>query len=212
VYICVSVKRLLKTFERRYEISFEPASTYGMIRLLLFIFVLFSSFQAIGQQQDCLNDTTSIGGQIIERIKSDGFSSVIITIKKTGNKYQGYRICDHHYIQVDSLNQLLTDLQIDALLSCKNGTLKTIGFILYSKRHNDKESVIKKLREILSQEYIVMTNGCSDAIQFSSLGRITYDLLTKTNFFLKPNFKLTKEDKALLDLDLASYELLMKSN
>jgi hypothetical protein len=205
------IKRHPQNIGKRYEISFDRASTYSMTRLLLFIFVLFSSFQSIGQQQDCLNDTTSIGGQIIERIKSDGFASVIITVKKTGNKYQGYRICDHQYIQVDSLNQLLTNLQIDALLSCKNGTLKTVGFILYSKRHNDKENVIKKLREILSQEYIVMTNGCSDAIQFSSLGRITYDLLTKTNFFLKPNFKLTKEDKALLDLDLASYELLMMS-
>jgi hypothetical protein len=208
----LALSDILKTFEGVMKISFDPASTYGMTRLLFFIFVLFSSFNAVGQQQNCLNDTPSLSGQIIGRIKSDGFAGATITIKKTGNKYQGYRICEHHYVQVDSLNGLLTDLQIDTLLSCTNGTLKTVGFILYSKRHNDKESVIKKLREILSQEYIVMTNSCSDAIQFSSLGRITYDLLTKTNFFLKPNFKLTKEDKALLDLDLASYELLMKSN
>jgi hypothetical protein len=183
-----------------------------MTRLFIFLFPLFFSFQAIGQRPDCLADTTSLSGLIIERIKGDGFASVTITNKKTGKKYQGYRICEHHYVQVDSLNQLLTDLQIDTLLSCKNGALKTVGFILYSKRHNDKESVIKKLREILNQEYIVMTNSCSDAIHFSSLGQLNYDLLTKANFFLKPNFKLTKEDKALLDLDLAYYELPMKSN
>ena len=166
-----------------YEILSESASTHGMTRLFLFLFTSFFSFQAIGQQGYCPADTTSTSGQIIERIKGDGFASVTITNKKTGKKYQGYRICEHHYVQVDSLNQLLTDLQIDALLSCNNGTLKTVGFILYSKRHNNKESVIKKLKEILNQEYIVMTSSCSDAIQVSSLGRLNCELLTKANFF-----------------------------
>jgi 5-formaminoimidazole-4-carboxamide-1-beta-D-ribofuranosyl 5'-monophosphate synthetase len=183
-----------------------------MKRLFYFLFSSFFSFQAVGQQGYCLADTTSTSGQIIQRIQSDGFASVTITNKNTGKKYQGYRICEHHYVQVDSLNQLLTNSQIDTLLSCNNGALKTVGFILYSKRHNDKESVIKKLKEILSQEYIVMTSSCSDAIQFSSLGKLNYDLLTKANLFLNPNFKLTKEDKALLELDLAYYELQMKSN
>ena len=182
-----------------------------MTRLFLFLFTSFFSAQAVGQKSYCLADTTSTSGSIIERIKDDGFASVTVTNKKTGKNYQGYRICEHHYVQVDSLNLLLTDLQIDTLLSCTNGALKTVGFILYSKRHNDKESIIKKLKEILNQEYIVMTSSCSDAIQFLSLGQLNYNLLTKANFFLKPNFKLTKQDKALIELDLAYYELPMKS-
>jgi len=137
---------------------------------------------------------------------------VTITNKSTGKKYQGYRICEHNYLQIDSLKQLLSDSQIDTLLTCDNGTLKTVGFILFSNRHNDKESVVKKLKDILNQEYIIMARGCSDAIQMKSLGKLNYDLLTKPNFFFKPNFKLTAKEKSLIELDLANYEQPMKSN
>lgn len=182
-----------------------------MIRFFIFLLISFISFQVVGQQNMCLTDPSSNSGQIIQRIKNDGFASFILTNKKTEKKYQGYRICEHHYIQIDSLNQLLNDAQIDTLLTCDNGTLKTVGFIIYSKRQNKKEQVLKKLKELLSQEYIVMTGSCSDAISMSSLGRFNYDLLTRSNTLFKPNFKLTKKDKVLIDLDLAFYELPMTS-
>ena len=87
-----------------------------------------------------------------------------------------------------------------------------IRFILFANRHNEKQSVVKKLEEILNQEYTAMTSSCSDAIQMTSLGKFNYDLLTKSNFFFKPNFKLTGKDKSLIELDLAYYELPMKSS
>ena len=182
-----------------------------MTRFLIFLIISFFSFQAVGQQNICWADTSSTSGQIIQRIKNDGFASLTMTNKRTGKNYHGYRICEHHYVQIDSLNQLLNEAQIDTLLICDNGTLKTVGFILYSKRHNTKEQVLNKLKELLSQEYIVMTGSCSDAITMSSLGRFNYGLLTQANFLFKPNFKLTKKDKALIDLDLAYYELPMTS-
>jgi len=151
-------------------------------------------------------DTSSTGAEILKRVKMEGYAAATVTVKKTGKKYQGYRICENHYLQIDSLNHILTDLQIDSLLACDNGTLKTVGFILYAKRHNDKESVLGKLQEILKQEYVIMTSSCSDALQFISLGQLYYDLLTKPNLLLKPNFKLTKEDKALIEVELANYE------
>jgi hypothetical protein len=201
-----------KVLKRLYEITLEIISTNGMTRLFIFLFISVFSVQAIGQQYACLADTASISGQILERVKKDGFASFTITNKRTGKKYQGYRICEHHSLQMDSLNQIITDLQIDSLFSCDNGTLKNVAFILFAKRHNNKESVVKKLNEILNQEYIVMTNSCSDAIQMTNLGRLSFGLLTKPNFFIKPNFKLTKKDKALIELELAYYELPMKAN
>jgi hypothetical protein len=183
-----------------------------MTRLLLILSSLFFSTITFGQINSCLADTISPGGQILQRVKAEGIAGLIITNKKTGKKYQGYRICEHHYLQIDSLNQFLSTSQIDSLFDCDNGTLKTIAFILFAKRHNNKDSVIKKLTEILNQEYIVMTSSCSDAIQMTSLGKFNYDLLTKSNFLFKPNFKLTKKDKSLVELDLAYYELQMKSS
>ena len=182
-----------------------------MTRLLLVIISLSFTTISSGQNNFCLSDTLSPGGQILQRLKAEGIASLTITNKKTGKKYQGYRICENHYIQIDSLKQLLSNSQIDTLLNCDNGTLKTVGFILFSNRHNDKESVVKKLKEILNQEYTVMTSSCSDAIQMTSLGKFNYDLLTKPNFFFKPTFKLTGKDKSLIELDLAYYELPMKS-
>jgi hypothetical protein len=183
-----------------------------MTRLLLIFISLSFSTASSGQNNFCLSDSLSPGGQILQRLKAEGIAGLTITNKRTGKKYQGYKICEHHYIQIDSLKQLLSDSQIDSLLTCDNGTLKTVGFILFSNRHNNKESVVKKLKELLNQEYTVMTSSCSDAIQMTSLGKFNYDLLTKPNFFFKPNFKLTGKDKSLIELDLAYYELPMKSN
>lgn len=144
-----------------------------MTRLLLFLITLFFSAVSFGQNNSCLTDTTSTSGQILLRLTSDGVAGVSITNKRTGKKYQGYRICEHHYLQIDSLNRFLTNSQVDSLSNCDNGTLKTVAFILFAKRHNNKDSVIKKLTEILNQEYIVMTSSCSDAIQMTSLGMFT---------------------------------------
>ena len=183
-----------------------------MTRLLLTLMALSFSTVIFGQTNICLADTISYSGQILQRLKAEGIAGLIITNKRTGKKYQGYRICEHHYLQIDSLNEILTDLQVDSLFNCDNGTLKTTAFILFAKRHNNKDSVVKKLKEILNQEYIVMTSSCSDAIQMTSLGKLNYDLLTISNFLFKPNFKLTRKDKTLIELDLAYYELPMKSS
>lgn len=177
-----------------------------MTRGILFLTALFSVSISFGQTSICILDTSSAGAEILHRVRIEGYAAVSVSIKKTEKKYQGYRICENHYLQIDSLNQILTDPQIDSLITCDNGTLKTVGFILYAKRHNDKESVLGKLREILKQEYVFMTSSCSDALQFISLGQLNYNLLTKPNFLLKPNFKLSKEDKALIEVELANYE------
>lgn len=183
-----------------------------MTRLLLIFISLSFSTISNGQSNLCLSDTLSPGGQILQRLKAEGIAGFTITNKRTGKKYQGYRICEHHYLQIDSLKKILSDSQIDTLLTCDNGTLKTVGFILFANRHNDKQNVLKKLEEILNQEYTAMTSSCSDAIQMTSLGKFNYDLLTKSNFLFKPKFKLTGKDKSLIELDLAYYELPMKSS
>ncbi|MBS1511778.1 MAG: hypothetical protein JST86_13105 [Bacteroidetes bacterium] len=183
-----------------------------MTRLIFFFSTLFFSTTSYGQSKVCLADTSSISGQILTRLSSEGIAGISVTNKRTGKKYQGYRLCEHHYLQIDSLNQSLSNSQIDTLLKCDNGTLKTVAFILFAKRHNNKYSVVKKLTELLNQEYVVMTRSCSDAIQMTSLGQFNYDLLTKSNFFFNPKFKLTRKDIATIQLDLAYYELPMKSS
>lgn len=182
-----------------------------MRKLFILITILFFTFPTVGQTNICEPDTTLASGQFIEKIKKNGVAGLTVTNKRTGKKYQGYRVCEHSYLQVDSLNLLLTDIEIDSLLNCENGSLKTIGFILFAKRHNTKKQVVGKLKELLNQEYIVMTGSCSDAIQMTSFGRFNYGLLTSPNFFFKPNFKLTKKDKALIEVELAYYELVFTS-
>ncbi|MFN8291892.1 MAG: hypothetical protein U0U70_16660 [Chitinophagaceae bacterium] len=183
-----------------------------MSRLIFSLITLTFLTTSYGQNRVCLADTSSISGKILQRLSSEGIAGISVTNKRTGKKYQGYRLCEHHYLQIDSLNQSLSNPQIDTLFNCDNGTLKTVAFILFAKRHNNRESVVKKLTELLNQEYVVMTSNCSDAIQMTSLGQFNYDLLTKANFLFKPKFKLTKKDVATIQLDLTYYELPMKSS
>ena len=177
-----------------------------MTKLFIFAIIISLSFQAAGQEEICLADTTSVGGQILQQIKKGGFGSLTLTVKRTGKKYSSYRLCDHYHVQVDSLNKLLSNEQVDTLLSCSNGALKAVGYILYSKRHNNKADVTTKLEGLLNQEYMVMTTSCSDAITLSSLGNFIYSLITQPNFFFKPNFELTTRDKELIQQKLLNYE------
>lgn len=183
-----------------------------MKSIILLATLSFSLTISFGQSTLCEPTETTLVGKILSEIKSQGQASFILTVKKTDKKYKGYRICEHNYLQVDSLHSLLTDLQIDSLLTCQNGTLKVVGFILFSRRHNSKDTVLQKLSYILRQEYIVMASSCSDAITFSNIARYCYDLLTKSNFFYKPSFQLDKTDKMRLEKDIDLYERTILDN
>lgn len=177
-----------------------------MTRLLSILILYFTSLTVAGQTNRSLFDTSSLAGQIIKTLVEDGRAGIMTD--KQERTYQIYRICQRHYLQVDTLNQFLNSTEIDTLLSSDNGTLKTVGFILFCKRNNYKEAVVGKLKELLNEQYIPMlTSYCSDAISFSNLARFNYSLLTKANLFFKPSFKLTKKEKALIELDIAYYEL-----
>ena len=160
----------------------------------------------------CEPTYTSTIGQILSELKSQGQTGFSLTNKETNKNYEGYRICEHDYLKVDSLNGLLINSQIDTLLNCANGTLKAVGFILFAKRHNYKDSVIKKLSEILSQDYIVMASSCSDAISYSNIARYCYNLLTNDNFFFKPNFQLNRADKIRIERNMGFYERAILDN
>ena len=71
-----------------------------MTRLLLIFISLSFSTVSVGQNNFCLSDTFSASGQILQRLKAEGIAGLTITNKRTGKKYQGYKICEHHYLQL----------------------------------------------------------------------------------------------------------------
>ncbi len=173
--------------------------------LLLSVSVLVSLF-TFGQNNNCLTDSTSEVGEIINRLRVDGITGTTLEVRKTKKRYKSYRICERNLIQIDSLNNSITNSQIDSLFYCKNGTLKMAGFILFAKRNNEKASIFKKVKEILDDEYIVMTNSCSDAITINNIGSVIYDFLTQHNSIFKPKFIITQDDRELLKYYIANYE------
>lgn len=178
---------------------------------ILFITILFST-TSFGQDRNCFSDTTSTSGKILQKFVTYSITGASITIKKTGKKFQSYRFCEYRHLPIDSLNEILTDSQIDSLFNCDNGALKAIAFILFAKRNNNKEIILRKLNEILNQEYIFMAGSCTDAVELTNLGRLNYQLLIIPNLLFKPNFKLTRKDKKIMELKLANYDKLFSAN
>lgn len=183
-----------------------------MTRIFIFFITVLFSITSFGQDQNCFSDTTSTSGKILQRLVAYSLTGSSITIIKTGKKFQSYRFCEYLYLPIDCLNEIPTDSQIDSLFNCNNGALKTIAFILFAKRYNNKEFILKKLNEILNQKYIFMERSCSDAVQGTNLGRLNYQLLITPNLLFKPNFKMTRKDKKMMELKLGNYDLLYSAN
>jgi len=118
----------------------------------------------------------------------------------------GFVLCEHQYARIDSLQTLISNNTIDSLFHSKNGSLRAAAFILYAKRFNNKDSVLKKFDELVKQDYITFSLDCTDALTFSNIARFCYRVLTVNNFFYKPAFDLTKRDKNRLKSALAFYE------
>ncbi len=144
--------------------------------------------------------------QLAYQIRKSGETKYQVTMNSSQKVYQGYLLCDDSYLLIDSLNKHIRDRQIDTLLNCPNGSLKVTGFLLYAKRHNDKDKVLKLLNYILQQDFCLMTRSCSGTFVLSNAGRICYTFLTEQNNFFKPEFELTKAEIRTFDNNVSYYE------
>ena len=51
-----------------------------------------------------------------------------------------------------------------------------------------------------------MTKNCSDAISILSLAHFDYKLMIAPNLFYKPDFKLRKKEKRIIELEIKKLE------
>jgi hypothetical protein len=157
-------------------------------------------------QNDILNDSISSRGKIIQKLKRESIAPISFTSNSNKNKIQGFRLCDHFYLDIQALNKELSKEDIETLFNSDNGALKAVSFILFAIRNNEKELVINKLNEVIKQDFTLMTKNCSDAISTISLARFNYKLLLEP-FFYKANFKLSRKEKQIIEIELRKNEL-----
>jgi hypothetical protein len=175
--------------------------------LFSFFFLLTSIF-TVGQINSGVIDSSSIAGQIVHRLTTGNSEIQSLVEQSSKKKFQGYRICDQKMFIVDSLYQLLDKEQVQTLLDSPDRTLRFVGFILFSRHNNIKETVVLKFLEIIKESYYPMiTDGdCNHAVKVSDIGSFCYELIVKPNLLYKPSFKLSKGEKALLKKRLEKYK------
>lgn len=176
-----------------------------MKKATTFIFLIITAITLA--QNNILNDSTSSRGKIIQKLKKEGLASISFRNKSDAKKLQGYRVCEHFYEDINSLNKEINDEEIDTLFKSNNGTLKAISFIIFANRNNNKEIIKSKLNEVIKQDFTLMTKNCSDAISTYSLARFDYELLIKNNYFFKAKFKLNKKEKEKIENELKKNEV-----
>ena len=142
------------------------------------------------------------------RTDDNAVQQILAELEKEGYAgFQGgYVLCEHQYLRIDSLHKMVSNDAIDSLFHSRNGSFRAAAFILYAKRFNNRDSVLKKFEELTKQDYITFSMDCSDALTFSNIARFCYRVLTVNNFFYKPAFDLTKRDRNRLKNALAFYE------
>lgn len=161
-----------------------------------------------GQEQVCLSDTVSTTGLYIGLLLlQTEDSAVSVQHKLTGKVYYASNLCKYVGSTVDTLNHYITNAEIATLLNCSQPALKAVGFILFARRQNRKDSVLCELNKLINSEYGLLTYNCTDVVRRASVARFCFNLLIAPNSFLKPKFKLTKLEKALLEKDLAYVDL-----
>ena len=165
-----------------------------MIKICLLIILTVAQLDLLGQVSLCDPDSTK-AGILINKLINESTTGVSIKKKDDSLILKATRLCEHHYLLLDSLDKELKDDQVEKLTTCDNGTLTAVGFILTTNRTMDKQAIIKKLNEIIDSRYRIITNGCSDAIQTLSLGQYCYNLLTRQNSFIIAQVTLTRKEK-----------------
>jgi len=178
------------------------------MKALFTLFFLLSSIITVGQITSSVIDSNSTAGQIVHRFATGNSGTQSLAEQVSKKKIQGYRLCDKNISAIDSLDQLLNNDQVQTLLDSSDRTLRFIGFILFSRHNNIKETVVLKFLEIIKEKYYPMiTDGnCNHAVNVSDLGSFCYELIVKPNLLFKPNFKLSKGEKALLKKRLEKYK------
>lgn len=161
-----------------------------MIKSILSYGLLLFPLQLLGQSNICTPGNTTVG-QLIDKLVAEGTTSVTIRKSDNTSALSVTRLCEHQYTAIDSLDKMLTFDQVNELIDCENGTLTAVGFIIFTNRKHDKGEIFKKLKGIAMDEYRLISNGCSDAIQTLSLGQYCMNLVTRKNGFLTQNIRLT---------------------
>ena len=178
------------------------------MKILLSFLLLLPSVLTVGQNNTNVIDSNSVAGQIIRRLVTgnDGTKSLAEHVSK--KKVQGYRICDQKVFTIDSLDKLLSKEQIQTLFDSEDRTLRFIGFILFCRHNNIKETVVLKFLETTKESYSSMiTDGdCHHAIIISDLASFCYEAIVESNLLYKPGFKLSKGEKSLLKKRLEKYK------
>src|SRR6516162_6497330 len=177
-----------------------------MRKICLILITVFGAVKSSGQIAELTsNPHKDITNRILSEIQTKGSMSGGITLGNYGKPYRYYRLCA--YLEIDTLSEYCTIGEIDALLYHPNGSLRAVGFILYAKRYNNKDSVLKVFHLLLEQEYTMFNlSGCSDAVTISNLARYCYTLMSGRISYFKPSFTLNKADTIRIERDIDFYE------
>ena len=181
-----------------------------MIRKL--IYLLLFAFNFVTSQTKVIDPIISEQTSIIRKIAENSHAGISLKSKDSKKIYQGYRLCEDQYLDVQKLGNILQIENAKNLYKSSNGALKTVAFIILAKVNNEKNNIMQMIDFFLTSDYIVMTKNCSDAIQIISLPEFCYRLVTEPNLFFKPNFKLTKKEKKAFEVKLKDYKLKLIQN
>ena len=119
-----------------------------------------------------------------------------ITIRKKSDSTQiiVYRLCERWADKVSYLKSNLTDTEIKELKTDKNTSMNIIGMITDLEKNNKKDYAIEIIDDLIKKDGKYMSYGCSDAISTMPITQYFLYLLTDSNFFFKPDFKLRKKE------------------
>ena len=127
----------------------------------------------------------------------------ITTIRdNNGRKLTSTRLCERHSA-IDSLNKLLTEDQVQALIDCGNGSLTVIGFIIFSNTSSSKTSISQKLQSIIQAGHKEVSNSCSDKIEILPVAQYCLNLITRENVLVIKRFTWT-------DIEIKEFEAKIK--
>ena len=175
------------------------------MKLITTTFLLLWAFTAHAQTSLCQRDSITAYGHLLIKILEDSKTGVTITHPNLTEEYNVTRICQHSYKTIDSLDQLLTDQQVEQLLRCEDTALKSVAFLLYCKR-NDKTQVMNKFCEFLNERTGFIYSDCSSAKQITTFQQYCFEMLTHKKMLYRPLFLLTEKEQSWLAKELLIYK------
>jgi hypothetical protein len=156
------------------------------LRKLIFITIIFKSFFVLSQtEKDSI--LTELRNKTVE-------SGITIRKKSDSTQFIVYRLCERWADKVSYLKSNLTDTEIKELKAEKNASMNVVGLITELEKNNTKEYAIEIIDDLIKIDGKYMSYGCSDAISTMPISNYFMYLLTNSNFFFKPDFKLKKKE------------------